>query len=660
MCMYGSAMSSVEEMRLAKRQNREAGKQLVAERMTKRQALKDIMAADNIPPPKAFKVWYEKQMGRLMFYETVSRGKYIGHCECGATVPLTKAHGGAFVVCPKCRHEARLRSTRNHWYQEQDYFAYIDRAKSGRGWISHLFMIDKVYDFSGSYPTGRTIYHCYVEEEERDFIDGAGNAYAFHPRMTDGAWIPGPGRTHGMGYTGWRICDQPLKTYPGNLKRLFRGSKYQYSALEIAAREHFVDPFGYLTFYMQFPKIELLYKAGLYALARQCQSICDGHSTRRALEGIKGFKTLGISSRDELKECQGLTLEQLIARREAKGWQLTPEELGLAITFLLRLNNDRGEDFEYDFISRERLFRYWMTQRAQFSDARNFLHDYIDDYIPACIELKANLNDTAFKTPKDFKVSHDWILAEQKAQETKIYDALIEALHDSIHSLVEYSDGNFCIVMPRTSEEIVHEGVRQNHCVGRYCERVAKGESVILFVRRAEAPEEAFYTLEIKKDMKRCDVVQCRGFGNADMTDDVKTFLAKYKGWFNRRSLKNYDGDKVTVRYFKAVHKRKGRYISNADSNVEFKIGEWISADTNNDPDKVAVEGLHVASMEFAQKFGGYWSDVAILEVETNIHDVVVPNAADQVRTSKFRVIREVPMSEMGAWGKAHAKKGAA
>ena len=65
-------------------------------------------------------------------------------------------------------------------------------------------------------------------------------------------------------------------------------------------------------------------------------------------------------------------------------------------------------------------------------------------------------------------------------------------------------------------------------------------------------------------------------------------------------------------------------------------------------------------SLSFAQKFGDSWKDVAILEVEVDIHDVVIPDAMDQVRTSKMKVLREVPMSEMGEWGKKHSPANAA
>lgn len=73
-------------------------------------------------------------------------------------------------------------------------------------------------------------------------------------------------------------------------------------------------------------------------------------------------------------------------------------------------------------------------------------------------------------------------------------------------------------------------------------------------------------------------------------------------------------------------------------------------------PDRVAVKGIHVASLEFAQKYGDAWSDVAILELEVDILDMVVPDAKDQLRASKVKVLREVPFSEMGDCGARHSK----
>ena len=85
------------------------------------------------------------------------------------------------------------------------------------------------------------------------------------------------------------------------------------------------------------------------------------------------------------------------------------------------------------------------------------------------------------------------------------------------------------IVIPENTEAISKEGQNLHHCVGSYISRVAKGESIILFVRKANAKNKSYYTMEIKDD----EMTQCRGFGNKSCTNEVKKFIknfAKDKG----------------------------------------------------------------------------------------------------------------------------------
>ena len=53
--------------------------------------------------------------------------------------------------------------------------------------------------------------------------------------------------------------------------------------------------------------------------------------------------------------------------------------------------------------------------------------------------------------------------------------------------------------------------------------------------------DHAFYTVEIKPDLKKLQVVQCRGYRNNDRSpeerEEVNAFLAKYERWYNARPL---------------------------------------------------------------------------------------------------------------------------
>ena len=589
--------------------------------------------------------WAQERMPKTMFYIKLKRGSYDAYCEaCRKKVHLTRARSSRIIKCPECGATVQLhngaKSPNGAGYSMA--CSYLER--DGDDITQRLFGC-----YKRCWRTGEEVaVQYYFSEEERDFLHKR-TEFCFHPinqGKNIGKWILGPGRVHGQGWSGWRLRDREINTYPYNLRAVLNGTKYQYSALEIASEHNLVNPFYYFKDYEDEPKLEILYKVGLYRAAAEITEFY-ADDARRMLKSVRSLKDLGIESRTEAAECSALTVEELVARKEVKGWKIDETTQTEAIKFITAVNKHSGTDFYYDFITRKRWFQYYQTQKSIYAEAKNFIADYTD-YISMCSQIGANLNDTAVKMPHSMKKAHDWAMVEEKVQKKQAYNELVAAVYESIHTLTEWGDNKLQVIMPRTAREIVEEGVRQNHCVGRYVERVAAGESVILFIRRKEAPDKNFYTMEIKKDMRRCDIVQVRGEKNSEATEEVAAFCKKYKRWFNKRPLIGYDCDSVTVRYYKAVHKKKdGRYLSDWDRKTVYRVGEWIEADTDINPDSVAVKGIHIASLGFAVDYGSRWKDAAILEVEANIHDVVVPDAKDQVRARKIRVLREVPPEEL-------------
>ena len=649
MCMY-AGYSAIEQTRAqieaAETEIRTYGKE-------KKQAFKSIRQMPE-ELPDFVQEWAKKSMGKWMFYIKVKRGSYIAVCEaCGKKVHLTRARSSRVVECPACGAVVTLKDgTKTGGVGTSQACAYVER--DGDAFTQRLFECYKSCYFHGL----EIDVNYHFTEEERNFRRAARKAtlFSYHPKTQGrnaGEWTTGSGRVHGQGWSGWRLRDRAIHTYPYNLPAVLHGTPYRYSALDVAAENNLVNPMFYLNDYDDEPKLELLYKIGLYRAAAEITEYY-GDDARRMMRAVRSLKDLGIGSRAEAAECARMTVGQIVARKEIKAWNIDEEERAAALEFVVCLNQRSGTDFRYDFISRERMFKYFLAQRADYHEAKNFIADYTD-YISECSLLGANVNDTAVKMPHSLKKAHDWATTERKVQEKQAYEELVAAVYESLHALTEWSDGTYQIIMPRSAREIVEEGVRQYHCVGRYVERVATGESVILFLRRVEDPEKNFYTVEIKKDMRRCHIVQVRGAHNVAATDEVNAFCKKYTRWFNRRSLNGYDGDTIIVRYYKAVHKRGGRYMSGWDGKTEYRVGEWIEAETDGEPDRVAVKGLHVASLEFAMNYGKGWKDAAILEVETDIHDVIVPDAKDQVRTRRFRVVREVPHEEIANRAAEHA-----
>jgi hypothetical protein len=120
--------------------------------------------------------------------------------------------------------------------------------------------------------------------------------------------------------------------------------------------------------------------------------------------------------------------------------------------------------------------------------------------------------------------------------------------------------------------------------------------------------------------------------------------------------------DKKTGRFFKCVHKVDGRYLADQDESFEYRIGEKaIPGSFDDSPLESCGHGIHVAHLNWVLDYGRDWSDIAIIEVEAKLKDIVVPESAvGKVRCKEVTVIREVPLEECGLYGKLLAKRRAA
>lgn len=72
---------------------------------------------------------------------------------------------------------------------------------------------------------------------------------------------------------------------------------------------------------------------------------------------------------------------------------------------------------------------------------------------------------------------------------------------------LEFQKGDYLICCPRSVEEIYRESVKQQNCLWEYIKKVADGETTILFLRKKDAPEEAFVTIELYSGL----IFQARG-----------------------------------------------------------------------------------------------------------------------------------------------------
>lgn len=83
--------------------------------------------------------------------------------------------------------------------------------------------------------------------------------------------------------------------------------------------------------------------------------------------------------------------------------------------------------------------------------------------------------------------------------------------------------------------ELINEGKVLDHCVARYGEDIAKGETSIFLIRRTEEPDKPFFTLEYK-DGK---INQNRGYENCSPPSVVKEFAEEWLNLIKKGMLGN-------------------------------------------------------------------------------------------------------------------------
>ena len=139
--------------------------------------------------------------------------------------------------------------------------------------------------------------------------------------------------------------------------------------------------------------------------------------------------------------------------------------------------------------------------------------------------------------------------------------------------------------------------------------------------------------------------------GNARIVYMPKT-IAEFMSFYGIKH------DKKRAIFYKAVHHTETGYEADGDRNFIYEIGGVTQNDCDPDVYKACSYGIHIAHLAWALSWGHNWHDLAILEVETDIDDVVLPvHSNGKVRTSKVKVLREVPLEECGVYGKILARR---
>lgn len=162
------------------------------------------------------------------------------------------------------------------------------------------------------------------------------------------------------------------------------------------------------------------------------------------------------------------------------------------------------------------LFECYVSQGMEFSDAITNYRDYY--------EMSVDIGYERFeKYPKFLKTYHDVVARNYKLMEDDVLKKKFDDERERFSKL-ECKMKKFSIVAPKTMSDIVAEGNAQSHCVASYAPKVAKGTTVIMFLRKNDDLDKPLVTVELQGDK----IVQARGFANRSVDDEEKEALQLY------------------------------------------------------------------------------------------------------------------------------------
>lgn len=96
------------------------------------------------------------------------------------------------------------------------------------------------------------------------------------------------------------------------------------------------------------------------------------------------------------------------------------------------------------------------------------------------------------------------------------------------------NDGEYVILPPNRGADISYEGISLGHCVGGYVDRHLKGDTTILFLRKASSPDKSWFTIEVTNSGY---IQQIHGNGNRWLgtSPEAIPFMIK---WINSVKVK--------------------------------------------------------------------------------------------------------------------------
>lgn len=150
---------------------------------------------------------------------------------------------------------------------------------------------------------------------------------------------------------------------------------------------------------------------------------------------------------------------------------------------------------------------------------------YWKDYLNMARDSGLDLqHDKNLLYPADVKKEHDRFMAIAEVRKNEIEQEKLEKRAELLNKLA-FEDDDFIIIPLRSVQDFINESSVLNHCVKTYIKRCAEGSTNIFGLRKKDAPETPYFTVNIDN---RGRLIQNRGDHNCAPPKEVKAFTDKW------------------------------------------------------------------------------------------------------------------------------------
>lgn len=151
--------------------------------------------------------------------------------------------------------------------------------------------------------------------------------------------------------------------------------------------------------------------------------------------------------------------------------------------------------------------------------------EYILTYIKCCKVM----NKTPIKTNNFMREYIETLNAYDLWRETEKqerFSSIYNRYKDNL--LFEY--GNYQVVLPQQTQDLITEGNEMHHCVGSYIDKVADGNTLIVFIRHKDTPTKCYITAQINPHNGELGQYYLAYDNRIEKAED-KDFKVQYQKW---------------------------------------------------------------------------------------------------------------------------------